>query len=135
MTTRRTLLTAALAGVPVGVTSTAAAQQRPSSPAPPAPSAAPLFAVEFRTGPAWVKDKPANEQQYFREHSANLNRLRKAGQLVVGARYADKGLMIFTAATADDVRREIDSDPSVEAGVFEYELHPFRVHFPGCLGQ
>lgn len=133
MTTRRIFLTAALAGSPI--TTLTAATAQPDSSAGPSANATPLFAVEFRTGPAWVKDKPANEQQYFREHSANLNRLRKAGQLVVGARYADKGLMIFMASTADDVRREIDSDPSVQAGVFAYELHPFRVHFPGCLGQ
>lgn len=137
MTTRRTLIKAAIATAPIGAFSVARAQQGAPA-APPSAEAAPatpLFAVEFRTGPAWVKEKPASEQQYFREHSANLNRLRKAGQLVVGARYADKGLMIFSAQTAEDVRREIDGDPAIKAGVFAYELHSFRVHFPGCLGK
>lgn len=134
MTTRRTVIKAALATAPVSALGVATAQQGEPAATTAAPTG-PLFAVEFRTGPAWVEAKPANEQQFFREHSANLNRLRAAGRLIVGARYADKGLMIFSAATAEDIQREIDSDPSVKAGVFAYELHPFRVHFAGCLGK
>jgi hypothetical protein len=45
---------------------------------------------------------PAHEQSWFREHSANLRRLREDGSLVLGARYADKGLVVLSAVSEDE---------------------------------
>lgn len=99
-----------------------------------APSTDPLlFAIEIRTGPKWDAARPASEQAHFREHSANLRKLRDAGNLVVGARYSDKGLVILSAASLADARAMMDADPSIAAGVFAYEAHPFNVFYPGTL--
>lgn len=93
----------------------------------------PLFAVDIRTGPGWDPAKPPQEQAFFKEHSANLRRMREAGLLVMGARYADKGLVIVAAASVADVKAQMDQDPSIAAGTFAYEVHPFNVFYGGEL--
>lgn len=98
-------------------------------------SATRLFAVEFKTGPAWNAAKPPNEQVYFKEHSANLKQLRDRGVLIVGARYADKGFIVLSAASADEASAMIKADPAVQHGTFVYELHEFKVFYPGTLAR
>lgn len=93
----------------------------------------PLFAVEIRTGAKWDAAKPPQEQPFFREHSQNLRRLRDAGHLVMGARYGEVGLVVLAAADAAAARAMMDADPSLEAGTFRYELHPFNVFYGGTL--
>lgn len=112
------LLTALLLVVP------AAAQE---------PAPLPLFAVEIRTGAKWDTTRPPQEQAFFREHSQNLRRLRDAGHLVMGARYGEVGLVVLAAADAAAARTMMDADPSIEAGTFRYELHPFNVFYGGTL--
>lgn len=94
-----------------------------------------LYAVEFRTGPGWDHSRPPQEQSYFSEHSANLRRLRESGSLKMGARYSDKGLVVLAASSEGEARSMVERDPSVENGVFSYELHPLRVFYEGCLGS
>lgn len=121
----------------LGLFATTVAAAAGSDKAPPAaPAAAPdthLYAVEFRTGPAWVADKPPNAQAHFAEHSANLRRLREAGALRIGARYADKGLVVIEATSMDAARAMVDADPSIAAGTFVYEIHEFALFYEGSL--
>lgn len=93
----------------------------------------PLFAVEIKTGPKWDAAKPPPEQAYFREHSAHLKQLRDAGHIRLGARYADKGLIVLAASTMAEARAWIDADPSMQHGTFAYELHPFAVFYGGSV--
>jgi hypothetical protein len=107
------------------------------SPSPPAPAAAPatpLFAAVFRTGPKWDAAKAPGDQPFFREHSANLAKLRAAGSIVMGARYADVGLIVVTAPTETDARKLFEADPSVAAGTFALDVHRFSVFYPGMVG-
>ena len=128
---RRSLLLLALMGGAL------AQAQEPSPPAAPAlpslPAGLKPFAVEFRTGPAWVADKPPPEQAQFREHSANLRRLREAGLLILGARIAERGFIVLAAADEASARAEIERDPAVQAGVFVFTLHPMAVFYGGGL--
>lgn len=101
--------------------------------ATPAADALPLFAVQIRTGANWDSDKPVPEQRFFREHSANLQRLREAGRLVMGARYSDVGLIVLAAESEAEARAMMDEDPSFAAGTFRYEVHPFNVFYPGTV--
>lgn len=94
-----------------------------------------FFAVEIRVGPNWDNSKPPNEQAFFSEHSANLKRLREAGHIVVGARYSDIGLIIFSARSAEEVSGLMSQDPSVAAKTFQYEVHPINVFYPGFVGS
>jgi uncharacterized protein YciI len=95
----------------------------------------PLFAVEIKVGSKWDQSNPPQEQQYFREHSANLKRLRDAGNLIMGARYSDKGLVILAAQTEEEAKAMMDVDPSIKGDVFKYELHPFGVFYSGSVNQ
>ena len=93
----------------------------------------PLFVIEIKIGPKWDVSKQPQEQLFFREHSANLRRLREAGSLVLGARYSDKGLVIVAAATLADARGMMDADPSIAAGTFAIEVHQFSVFYSGSV--
>jgi uncharacterized protein YciI len=129
MTLLRT--SALLAGLAVSVASALA--QAPASP-PPATPPAPLYAAVFKTGPKWDPAKPPNEQTAFRDHSANLARLRAAGAIVMGARYGDVGLVVVSAATEAEARKLFEADPSVSAGTFSLEVYRFSVFYPGTVG-
>jgi uncharacterized protein YciI len=102
------------------------------APAPVTPS--PLYAAIFKTGPKWDAAKAPNEQAFFREHSANLAKLRAAGTIVMGARYADIGLVVVTAATEADARQLFESDPSIAGGTFTIDVQRFSVFYPGFVG-
>jgi hypothetical protein len=110
----------------------ARAQTPPASATPPV-SSKNLFAVEFRTGPKWDAAKPPKEQAFFKEHSANLGSLRKADRILIGARYSDKGFLIFTGESEADVRSLIQADPAVQNRTFSFEAHRFNVFYPGCV--
>ena len=127
---RRTALSAAVVGG-LGFASGRAIAEA-SRPAPQSPAGT-LFAVELRTGPGWDAARAAHEQAHFREHSANLKRLRQAGQLLVGARYGDKGFLVLMAESEAAARALIDADPSVQSQVFAYALQPLRVFYAGCV--
>ena len=92
-----------------------------------------LFIVTFSTGPAWAAGKPPAEQPMFREHGANLQRLRRDGRIALGARYADKGMVVARFPDEAAARQEIAADPGVKAGTFTYELAELRPFFEGCL--
>ena len=96
-------------------------------------SPASLFALEIKTGPNWNNAKQPHEQEFFREHSANLKGLRDQGILVLGARYSDKGLVVLQAASAEVAHTMMKQDPSIQAKVFAYELHEFSVFYGGSV--
>lgn len=104
------------------------------TPASPPAAVPPLYAAIFKTGPKWDPAKPPNEQPFFREHSANLAKLRAAGSILIGARYADVGLIVVPAAGEAEARKLFEADPSVSAGTFALEIHRFSVFYPGTVG-
>ncbi len=89
-----------------------------------------LFAVQVTVGPSWDSSKAPGEQAFFREHSANLKKLREAGVIVMGARYSDVGLLVFAASSAEAVHEMMQQDPSIDAGTFRYTVHPMNVFYP-----
>ena len=121
--TRKSLLLAALLSA-----GSAAAQE-----APPAAPTAKLFAVTFRTGPAWEAGKPPGEQRHFKDHSANIGKLKSEGRLVVGGRFSDVGLLLVRAASQEEAQSFVDRDPSVAAGIFKAEIHPWSTFAAGCV--
>ena len=92
-----------------------------------------LFIAIFSLGPSWQADKPAHEQAYFKEHSANLKKLRAEKKILVGARYADKGAIIIAAANEQEARAMVEHDPMVANKVFNLELHQFNPFYKGCI--
>gem|GEM_PF-4595172 len=51
-------------------------------------NALPLFLVQYTTGPAWDTTKAPTQQQAMKEHSALMQKLRKEGTTLLGARYS-----------------------------------------------
>lgn len=62
-----------------------------------------------------------------------MKSLRAAGHIVMGARYSDKGLLVFSASSSSDVKDLMDQDPSMVVGTFKFEVHDFNVFYPGTL--
>lgn len=121
------ILRAALAVLSLALLSSAAPAQAQTA----APAAESLFVVHFSTGAGWDAAKPPPQQKFFAEHSANLNRLRREGRLLLGARYGDKGMIVLRAADEAAVRAELAQDPSLEAGTFTAQVDSFRPFYHG----
>ena len=126
------IVTALLLTATVAQTTIAFAQA-PAAPATATPPA-PLYAAIYKTGPKWDAAKPPGEQAFFKDHSAHLAKLRAAGTIVMGARYADVGLIVVSAASEPDARKIFEVDPSVVAGTFAVDVHRFSVFYPGFVG-
>ena len=93
----------------------------------------PYCVVILKAGPH--KQAPGADHIIW-EHGRRNFLLRAQGLLAIVCPIADgsavAGIGIFTAPV-EDVRRLMDADPAVQAGVLVYELHPCH-SFPGdCL--
>ena len=53
----------------------------------------------------------------------------------MGARYADKGMIVLRAASEAAARAEIEADPGVVAGIFTFDVNELRVFYPGMVGH
>ena len=91
------------------------------------------FIAIFSRGPEWVADKQANEQIGFKEHSANLQRLRTEKRIPIGGRYSDKGMVFVEAKDEAEARSLFESDVMVQKKTFTLELHQFRPFYKGTI--
>ena len=92
-----------------------------------------LFIVTYTTGSAWDTNKQPQEQPWFKEHSANLSKLRKEGIIKAGARYADKGIIVVAAKTILAAREFIFADAAVVNKLFVADIQKLNVFYEGCL--
>jgi hypothetical protein len=92
-----------------------------------------LYIVTYTTGSAWDASKQPNEQLWFKEHSANLSKLRKDGTIKAGARYADKGIIVVTAKSLATAKEIIFADVAVANKLFVAEVQKLNVFYEGCL--
>lgn len=92
-----------------------------------------LYVVTYTTGSAWDKTKPPQDQTYFKEHSANLSKLRKEGGITAGARYADKGIIFLKAKSIVAARELILTDPAVANKLFTADIQKASVFYEGCI--
>jgi hypothetical protein len=80
----------------------------------------------LKQGPSW--HVPEREQIIW-EHGRRNFALRENGVLAIVCPIPDEstwcGIGVFDA-TEDEVHAIMQSDPGVQAGIFEYELHPVR---------
>ena len=94
------------------------------------PGAEQLYIVHFQAGENWVEGVPPQEQVGFAGHSANLKRLREEGVIRFGARYAELGVLIFSAENREMLLALLREDPGVSAGIFSFEVELLRVFYP-----
>jgi hypothetical protein len=96
-----------------------------SGPTTPVVSPPRLYAVRLSTGLAWDPAKSPNDQRGMREHSANVARLRREGTLVLGARFGELGLLVLRLPDEAAVRKQLEPDPAIAAGVFKTQIDVF----------
>jgi hypothetical protein len=92
-----------------------------------------LYIVTYTTGSAWDASKAPHEQPYFKEHSANLGKLRKEGVIKAGARYADKGIIFIRAASLAAAKEIILADQGVVNKLFNADVQKMNLFYEGCL--
>lgn len=68
-------------------------------------------------------------QKIQRGHMANINRLADEGKLILAGPFLDggelRGIFLFDVATVEEARELTESDPAIQAGSLEMELHPW----------
>lgn len=88
-----------------------------------------LFVVHFSLGPNWDPTQQAYEQNGFAQHSENLSRMREAGDIVFGARYADLGMIVLKSASLEAAIADVSKDPGVMIGLFSVRVEPLSVFY------
>ena len=62
-------------------------------------------------------------------HGLNIQRLAAEGKLVVAGPFLDKqpirGIYIFNVSSIEEAKQLTETDPSIQAGTLEMELHPW----------
>ena len=76
------------------------------------------------------RNRPREEAQKLQAaHRANINRLAAAGKLVLAGPFADdgelRGIYVFDVATVAEAEALTKTDPAIQAGQLEMELHPW----------
>ncbi len=92
-----------------------------------------LYIVTYTTGSLWDKTKSPVEQQYFKEHSAFMGKIRKDGITKFGARYADKGIIVISASSLKAAQEIILSDNAITNKLFDADIQKLNVFFDGCV--
>ena len=70
------------------------------------------------------------KKKYFERHMANINRLAKEGKLIVAGPFMKndknyRGIFIFNCKTVEEAQKLVETDPAVQAKIFEVELTPW----------
>ena len=77
-----------------------------------------------------TKATTEEKKKYFEGHMENINRLAKEGKLVVAGPFMKNdrnysGIFIFNCKTVEEAQKLVETDPAVQAKIFEVELTPW----------
>ena len=83
----------------------------------------------LKTGPN-QSATPAQTDSLFKGHMANMTVLEKAGKLIVAGPFGKnnegyRGIFILKAATVEEARKMVDTDPAIKAGLLKADLIPW----------
>lgn len=83
----------------------------------------------LKTGTNTTTDKE-KLNQYFRGHMENIGKLAKEGKLVVAGPLGKndknyRGIFILNVKTVEEAKKMVETDPAVQAKVFDVELYPW----------
>lgn len=87
--------------------------------------------IILKTGPNDSKITDKNQRaELFKGHFANMEKMQKLGKLVVAGPFEDnhlkyRGIFILNAKTDEEAKVLIEQDPTIKAGVFEFEILPW----------
>jgi uncharacterized protein YciI len=87
------------------------------------------YVVAFLKAGPKHDDDPEHAAQLMQAHLANIMRLAEQGSLVIAGPFLDdgplRGIYIFKVATVEEARALTATDPAIQAGHLEMELHPW----------
>jgi uncharacterized protein len=82
----------------------------------------------LKAGPTKIDDL-AKRKELQTAHLKNIHRLAADGKLVVAGPFLDnqpiRGIYIFNVTTIEEAKQLVETDPSIQAGTLEMELHPW----------
>ena len=80
-------------------------------------------------GPKWTPEETPEVRKLMEGHMANIQKMAAAGKLVIAGPFTDngdlRGLYVFRAASMEEAKSLVESDPAVQAGRLRFELHPW----------
>lgn len=86
------------------------------------------FFVMLKRGPNRGQDS-LTAKKLQEGHMANIGRMANEGKLAIAGPFGDngdwRGIFIFDMKTMDEVKKEVDQDPAIQAGRLAYEIHPW----------
>ncbi|MGW9684356.1 hypothetical protein [Flagellimonas sp. 2504JD1-5] len=91
------------------------------------------FIALYTLGESWDMEKTPSEQIYFKEHSAFLSKMRKEKKIVLGARYADTGMIIVLEDNLDAAKEMLSQDIALQQKLFKVEIHRLNAFYKGCI--
>ncbi|WP_420603736.1 YciI family protein [Flagellimonas sp.] len=91
------------------------------------------FIALYTIGEGWDVEKKPHEQEYFKEHSSFLSKMRKEEKIVMGARYADTGMIIVLADNLEAAKNMLNQDVALQQKLFTVEIHQFNAFYKGCI--
>jgi uncharacterized protein len=82
----------------------------------------------LKSGPTKIDDA-AKRKDLQVAHLKNIQRMAEEGKLVVAGPFLDnqpiRGIYIFNVTTVEEAKKLVETDPSIQAGTLEMELHPW----------
>ena len=90
--------------------------------------------VEFhmallKHGPKWTPTETAETKRVHQDHVNYVLSLIDSGKAIIAGPFTDDGeiggVFIFRAKSADEAKAWVDADPSVAAGMWAAEMHPW----------
>lgn len=92
-----------------------------------------VYVALLKRGPRAAEwDARPDELERLQEaHLANIRAMAEAGTLIATGPFTDdgfwRGMFVFRAESVEAVRALVESDPSVQAGRLDFEIHPWMV--------
>lgn len=82
----------------------------------------------LKAGNAKIEDE-ARRNELMKAHLKNIQRMANEGKLVVAGPFLDRqslrGIYIFNVTSIEEAERLTMTDPAIQAGTLEMELHPW----------
>lgn len=82
----------------------------------------------LKSGKTTITDS-VKRQEVQMAHLKNIMKLAAEGKLVIAGPFLDKGsvrgIFIFDVATIEEAKKLTETDPAIQAGILEMELHPW----------
>jgi len=86
------------------------------------------YLVLYRPGPGWLTGKSVMEQP-LKEHGKYMLSLYIKGSMKLAGPFTDNagGAVLLEVANEAEAKAIVTNDPAVKAGVFVYEMHPWKL--------